>query len=1427
MGYNADKWSIYDDPSDNDDPMDIEDVTEEVASENMGAKGITNRKLKLVKKREKKYKGVYVRSSKLNKMSEEEQVRKAKIKLSKRLPARSRRAVRRLILFSNTESIDLKNTKQWKDICSFYMNNTRNKTGTNIIVDSGTEYHIFRDKENFKQASNEKIRIKGVSGSSYGYKGVLKNSVLGTNISAVWFKQLPVECLLSVEHLKKRGWETMFMLKHDFIRNARSGEILYLNKDSSTGLPVMKLTFSNEIQETQSYICSPCEDSYTNIQAYNNLPKRLVKSNNGKQTKRGKTQTSRLLQHQRMCHMHVDGVTRTRCLDCMESKGKRGGASKVRDPKYRVRNPLMLFSADFFGKVTPTSIRSNKWVLLFICDECNFAHAECIPKKSDAPQALERFTKQIRQKCGTDKEGRTMAKQLIVAGIHTDNEPVLTGTKWKSVCNQLGITELHSVPYVPQMNGTIERFVGTMKDALRTTLFGVDGRVWDWALEHIISVWNMKQHRKCAKHNNNEICAPNKILSNISDNPFEQGKTDKQKYLRRFGCLAFFKACKNPKEMEKERNLVLIPKRLRGIHLGFSNKNSAWIIGTINYGGYFTVYESRDVSFCEDILVNDVRALDVISNPDPPFVKSLLDKLNVVAEKGKSVGAETSVVGEMREIVPENQPQGSVLSQWEVPEVEKTIPLETVEFDQLKIEARGNPDRQLDRKISTKPEEVDFHNSDSEEEMAKAQIDILLEENNTKRAKEKEKKTDTNQNNGAMQVPEVQFGPSAEIRRRGRPRGSKDQVQRNRRTKRQMRTEKLNTAHAMLAEDDGTQDFYSHFASCEEDEEIVEAEVFLAKVGVESKPGDSVGASWAFSPNNPERPKWIEAKDKEQARLMAYETWRKLTPEEESDWKNRKIKAVPCALILNRKRCGRYKARLVVLGNRWEPTGDNCVYASVVSQVGNRATLVHAAKNGYHVIPFDIGNAFIRASMGSLKVAVTIPETFRDKDPKDNGRRMLLKALYGLPISPRLWAKCLGKDLLSKGWKECINEPGVWRKLDADNKPVGYLTVYVDDCVLACKDKETAEKELQIIHDLHPLSVIECKETPDGGIKFDLTGADIEYNSKLKTLKISMASYIRKMLTTYDMLKAKPRNTPSFEEKNLYDKSSKECNFPFRNAVGALQWATTCARPDLAHSVNMLARAGSQKCTVAMQKCARLVFRYLLGTIEWSLNYSPESEEKFNTEFDKIARDENENASMKDKLEQIKEPIHLFTDASFGVEYKAMKSITGIVLYLHGTPIAWRSKVQSIFTSCTTQSEFVALSDAIQFSNTIYGLQRFLIGKPETDENCGPIWSDNRGAVLIGRKGNKNRDEIPKRSRHVALKYSEVLNHSERLFWVPTENQRADGLTKSLNKEALRMIMNNPKTKDFAEADEEEEETFFSALSMCAKLEWLTCEKTR
>ena len=165
-----------------------------------------------------------------------------------------------------------------------------------------------------------------------------------------------------------------------------------------------------------------------------------------------------------------------------------------------------------------------------------------------------------------------------------------------------------------------------------------------------------------------------------------------------------------------------------------------------------------------------------------------------------------------------------------------------------------------------------------------------------------------------------------------------------------------------------------------------------------------------------------------------------------------------------------------------------------------------------------------------------------------------------------------------------------------------------------------------------------------------------------------------------------------------------------------------------------------------------------------------------------------------------------------------MKSISGIVVYLHGCPIAWRSKVQTLLTTCTTQSEYVAMADAIEFASTIYGLRNFLLGTKEASEPDGPLWTDNRGAALIARKGDLNRDEIKQASRHIALRFASVLSHAERVFWTPTDKQKGDALTKSSNSKAIWNICPWFNTHipniDFEEdKDEESEEVaYFSSI---------------
>ena len=50
-----------------------------------------------------------------------------------------------------------------------------------VVVDSGTCYHIFRDYDKFASVNpNSSVKIRGVNGISKGLRGILRDNTLGT-----------------------------------------------------------------------------------------------------------------------------------------------------------------------------------------------------------------------------------------------------------------------------------------------------------------------------------------------------------------------------------------------------------------------------------------------------------------------------------------------------------------------------------------------------------------------------------------------------------------------------------------------------------------------------------------------------------------------------------------------------------------------------------------------------------------------------------------------------------------------------------------------------------------------------------------------------------------------------------------------------------------------------------------------------------------------------------------------------------------------------------------------------------------------------------------------------------------------------------------------------------------------------------------------
>ncbi|CAD7938089.1 unnamed protein product, partial [Amoebophrya sp. A25] len=145
------------------------------------------------------------------------------------------------------------------------------------------------------------------------------------------------------------------------------------------------------------------------------------------------------------------------------------------------------------------------------------------------------------------------------------------------------------------------------------------------------------------------------------------------------------------------------------------------------------------------------------------------------------------------------------------------------------------------------------------------------------------------------------------------------------------------------------------------------------------------------------------------------------------------------------------------------------------SHLGNRLALISGAERKWSMKAFDVGNAFTRASIQHHRVAFSIPEQFWDGE-EDDGRRLLLKALHGLPISPKLWGDQIAKDLRSLGWTEAAAEPGLWRKVDASGELIAILTIYVDGCVVIAKTDQLADELTSQVHKLHPVTMINMEK---------------------------------------------------------------------------------------------------------------------------------------------------------------------------------------------------------------------------------------------------------------------------------------------------------------------------------------------------------------
>jgi hypothetical protein len=256
---------------------------------------------------------------------------------------------------------------------------------------------------------------------------------------------------------------------------------------------------------------------------------------------------------------------------------------------------------------------------------------------------------------------------------------------------------------------------------------------------------------------------------------------------------------------------------------------------------------------------------------------------------------------------------------------------------------------------------------------------------------------------------------------------------------------------------------------------------------------------------------------------------------------------------------------------------------------------------------------------------------------------------------------------------------------------------------------------------------------------------------------ISQGAYIRSIIEKYGMTKEKMATTPAIPGVQLTAEiANTDANaisdFPYREAVGALMYAATCTRPDIACAVGRVARYVS-KPTAAHVAAVRRIFGYLRRFPDLGLHM----------------HGNNDGA--------VPPTLSAYADSDWAGDTADWKSTGGYLIMIGNSLVNWSSrKMKGIMTS--TAAAEAAAATAATMDIVWCRLVMAELGSPQLDATI--IHEDNEACIAMVRN-----PIISERSKHIALKIAYIREqHQEKTIVMtrcPTSEQGADILTKALS----------------------------------------------
>ena len=375
---------------------------------------------------------------------------------------------------------------------------------------------------------------------------------------------------------------------------------------------------------------------------------------------------------------------------------------------------------------------------------------------------------------------------------------------------------------------------------------------------------------------------------------------------------------------------------------------------------------------------------------------------------------------------------------------------------------------------------------------------------------------------------------------------------------------------------------------------------------------------------------------------------------------------------------------------------------------------------------------------------MVLPEGFPPDLPAGTYVR-LLKGLYGLKQASRVWHRMMDRVLRAFGMTPSEAEPCLYTLKADDGSVLFMIAVYVDDFFVAYRSVSTLESFLS-----HCNREFKLKDL--GDISWAL---GINVVSGPTSIKLDQQQYIKSILNEFNMMDARQVQSP--EQDGLY-LSKSDCpqtddaklamaDIPYGRLVGKLLYLSGCTRPDIAAAVRHLSRFLSNP-GKPHWTAAKRVLSYLAGTMGRGITY-------------------RQSASAM---------LSCWSDADWASTPDDRKSISGFVTFLCGGPLSWASKTQTTVAASSTESEYVALSEA---SREVAWLRQLLPDLNLPQPSPTVMYEDNKQTI-----GIVLNPEHHARNKHMDVRLHFVRHKATegqvRVEYVPTDLNTADIMTKPL-----------------------------------------------